>query len=87
MQRKPHTLRVAVLLDKAGVRRKRVHPDYVGFQIPDEFVVGYGLDFAGLYRNLKDICVLGTPARGRIEPVGGRIVGARRRLGKGTWPE
>jgi len=87
MQRKPHTLRVAVLLDKAGVRRKRVHPDYVGFQIPDEFVVGYGLDFAGLYRNLKDICVLGTPARGKIEAVGGRVVGARRRLGKGTWPE
>jgi hypoxanthine phosphoribosyltransferase len=88
MQRKPRVLRVAVLLDKAGARRKRVHPDYVGFQIPDEFVVGYGLDFAGLYRNLKDICVLSNaPLPGRLDATGRRIVAKKRRLRKGTWPE
>jgi hypoxanthine phosphoribosyltransferase len=35
-----------------------VHADYIGFQIPNEFVVGYGLDYAERYRNLKDVCVL-----------------------------
>jgi hypoxanthine phosphoribosyltransferase len=38
-----------------------VHVSYVGFEIPDEFVVGYGLDFAERYRNLNDICVLDNP--------------------------
>ena len=50
-QRKPKTLRIATLLDKPEVH-------YRGFQIPDEFVVGYGLDYAEDYRNLKDVCVL-----------------------------
>ncbi len=57
-QRKPKTLRVATLLDKPDRRERPVEFSYTGFQIPDEFVVGYGLDFAEDYRNLKDVCVL-----------------------------
>lgn len=57
-QRKPKTLRIATLLDKPEHRQRPVKVDYVGFQIPDEFVVGYGLDYAEDYRNLPDICVL-----------------------------
>ncbi len=58
-QRKPKTLRIATLLDKPERRQRPVTVDYVGFKIPDEFVVGYGLDYAEDYRNLKDVCVLG----------------------------
>jgi hypoxanthine phosphoribosyltransferase len=64
-QRHPKSIRVAALLDKPERRLRPVHCTYVGFQIPDEFVVGYGLDYAEKYRNLDDICVLedpGTPA-------------------------
>jgi hypoxanthine phosphoribosyltransferase len=56
--RQPRTLRVCTLLDKASRREVPVSLDYVGFTIPDEFVVGYGLDFAGLYRNLPYLGVL-----------------------------
>jgi hypoxanthine phosphoribosyltransferase len=56
--RQPRTVRVCALLDKVSRREVRVALDYVGFEIPDEFVVGYGLDFAGLYRNLPYIGVL-----------------------------
>jgi hypoxanthine phosphoribosyltransferase len=58
-QRKPKSLRIATLLDKPERRRTPVKVDYVGFRIPDEFVIGYGLDYAEDYRNLKDVCVLG----------------------------
>ena len=57
-QRKPRTLRIAALLDKPSRRLKDVKGDYVGFTIPNEFVVGYGLDFNERFRNLKDVCVL-----------------------------
>lgn len=57
-QRKPKSVRVATLLDKPDRRMRPVDVKYVGFRIPDEFVVGYGLDFAEDYRNLPDICVL-----------------------------
>ena len=57
-QRKPRSLKIATLLDKPERRLRPVKVDYVGFQIPDKFVVGYGLDFDEEYRNLKDICVL-----------------------------
>jgi len=57
-QRRPKSLRIATLLDKPERRLRPVEVSYVGFQIPDEFVVGYGLDFAEDYRNLSDICVL-----------------------------
>jgi hypoxanthine phosphoribosyltransferase len=57
-QRRPKSVRVAALLDKPDRRMRAVKVDYVGFSIPDEFVVGYGLDYAEDYRNLPDICVL-----------------------------
>lgn len=57
-QRRPKSLHIATLLDKPDRRLRPVEVSYVGFQIPDEFVVGYGLDFAEDYRNLGDICVL-----------------------------
>jgi len=63
-QRKPKTLRVAALLDKPARRLKPVKGDYVGFMIPNDFVVGYGLDYAERYRNLKDVCVLSLPPEG-----------------------
>ena len=56
--RKPRSLRIAALLDKPARRVKEVPADYIGFKIPDKFVVGYGLDFAEQYRNLPDVCVL-----------------------------
>ena len=61
MQRRPKVLRVAALLDKPSRRVKEVKADYVGFEIPNEFVVGYGLDYSERYRNLKDVCVLSLP--------------------------
>jgi len=57
-QRKPNSIRIAALLDKPERRLRPVDVAYVGFRIPDEFVVGYGLDYAEKYRNLRDICVL-----------------------------
>ena len=56
--RNPASLRVCVLLDKPERRKVEVPVDYLGFAIPDEFVVGYGLDYAELYRNLPDVWVL-----------------------------
>ncbi len=55
---KPKKLRVAALLDKPARRKVPIKADYVGFEIPNEFVVGYGLDYAGKYRNLADVCIL-----------------------------
>ncbi len=60
----PKSIKVAALLDKPSRRTKPIRADYVGFEIPDEFVVGYGLDFAERYRNLPDICVLESPPDG-----------------------
>ena len=57
-QRHPRSLRIAALLDKPEHRLRPVDVAYVGFAIPDEFVVGYGLDYAERYRNLRDVCVL-----------------------------
>jgi len=58
MARQPRSLKVASLLDKPSRRKLPLEGDYVGFKIPDEFVVGYGLDYAEKYRNLADICVV-----------------------------
>lgn len=57
-QRRPKHLRVAVLLDKPERRIAAVRADYVGFSIPNEFVVGYGLDYSERYRNLPYVGVL-----------------------------
>ena len=62
LARKPRTLKLAVLLDKPSRRQMPVQADYVGFKIPDRFVVGYGLDYAERYRNLPDICVFSDDA-------------------------
>ena len=56
LARQPRSLKVAALLDKPSRRKLPLEGDYVGFKIPDEFVVGYGLDYAEKYRNLADIC-------------------------------
>jgi len=56
--REPAQLRTAVLLRKAGRVQVSMQPDHVGFEIPDEFVVGYGLDFGDLYRNLPYVAAL-----------------------------
>lgn len=54
----PRSLKIAALLDKPSRRKLPLEGDYVGFKIPDEFVVGYGLDYAERYRNLPDICFI-----------------------------
>jgi hypoxanthine phosphoribosyltransferase len=56
--RGPRSLRTCVLLDKGGRRQADVPIDYIGFTIPDVFVVGYGLDYDGLYRNLPHVAAL-----------------------------
>jgi hypoxanthine phosphoribosyltransferase len=58
LARQPKTLKVAALLDKPSRRKLPLEGDYIGFKIPDEFVVGYGLDYAEKYRNLADICIV-----------------------------
>jgi hypoxanthine phosphoribosyltransferase len=55
---KPRRIKVCVLLDKPSRRVEKIKADYVGFSVPDFFVVGYGLDFAERYRNLPFVGVL-----------------------------
>lgn len=62
LARKPRTLKFAALLDKPSRRQMPVEADYVGFKIPDKFVVGYGLDYAERFRNLPDICIFSEDA-------------------------
>jgi len=57
-ERNPTTLRVVTLLDKPSRREVNIPVDWVGFSIPNEFVIGYGLDYNELYRNLPYIGVL-----------------------------
>ena len=52
------SLRIAALLDKPSRRKQPIQAQYIGFTIPDAYVVGYGLDYAERYRNLPDVCVL-----------------------------
>src|SRR4028119_1080741 len=58
LARQPASLEICALLTKPSRRKVELDVKYLGFEVPDEFVVGYGLDFAGAYRNLPDICVL-----------------------------
>ncbi len=55
LSRQPSTLRIATLLDKPSRRKQNIEADYVGFTIPDRFVVGYGMDCAERFRNLPGI--------------------------------
>ncbi|MEI7885294.1 MAG: hypoxanthine phosphoribosyltransferase [Clostridia bacterium] len=56
--RRANSVRVCTFLNKEDRRTVEFHADYTGFEVPDEFVVGYGLDFAHNYRNLPEVCVL-----------------------------
>ena len=58
LARQPASLEICALLSKPERRRAELKVKYLGFEVPDEFVVGYGLDYAGAYRNLPDVCVL-----------------------------
>jgi len=57
-ERNPHSLKTCVFLDKKERRMVPFEAEYVGFDIPDRFVVGYGLDFNEMYRFLPDVCVI-----------------------------
>lgn len=57
-QMEPKSISSAVLLHKVGRQQVGLVPDFIGFKIPDEFVVGYGLDYQDLYRNLPFLAVL-----------------------------
>lgn len=56
--RNPASLEVCTLLTKPSRRQVDLRVKYVGFEVPDEFVVGYGIDYAGMYRNLPHVCLL-----------------------------
>jgi hypoxanthine phosphoribosyltransferase len=62
--RKPASLEICTLLSKPSRRQADIDVKYLGFEVPDEFVVGYGIDFAGQYRNLRDIRALKAEADG-----------------------
>ena len=56
--RNPNSVKICTILDKPSRRKADIQPDYEGFQVPDEFVVGYGLDYDEKYRNLPYVGVL-----------------------------
>lgn len=56
--RNPRSVKICCLLDKPSRRKTDIQADYVGYTIPDRFVVGYGLDYAEQYRNYPAVCVL-----------------------------
>ena len=58
LQQHPKTLKIATCLDKPARRIEPIEADYVGFSIPNQFVIGYGMDYAERFRNLPDICIL-----------------------------
>ena len=58
LQHHPKSLRIAALLDKPSRRVEKIEADYVGFSIPNLFVIGYGMDYSERYRNLPDICLM-----------------------------
>jgi hypoxanthine phosphoribosyltransferase len=57
-KRHPHSVKICCLLDKPSRRKSPIKAEYVGFSIEDHFVVGYGLDYAGRYRNYPAVCIL-----------------------------
>jgi hypoxanthine phosphoribosyltransferase len=76
---KPRRIKTCVLLDKAARRVEAVEADYVGFQIPDFFVVGYGLDFAERYRNLPFVGVLHPQVYKQVSKSVIRLVNSKKR--------
>lgn len=58
MARNPKSVRICTLLDKPARRKQEVEVDYKGFEVPDEFIVGYGIDYAERYRNLPFVGIL-----------------------------
>lgn len=64
LQHKPASLKIATCLDKPDRRLVPIEADYVGFKIPDQFVIGYGMDFAERYRNVDDIRLFPEDASG-----------------------
>lgn len=58
LTRNPASIKVCTLLDKPARRKENIKPDYLGYEVPDEFIVGYGIDYAERYRNLPYIGVL-----------------------------
>jgi hypoxanthine phosphoribosyltransferase len=59
LTRNPESIAICTIFDKPERRRADIKADYVGMEIPDEFIVGYGLDYAGNYRHLPDVFILG----------------------------
>ncbi|MGI6702030.1 MAG: hypoxanthine phosphoribosyltransferase [Christensenellales bacterium] len=57
-ERGASSVKICTFLDKKAKRKAPLTGDYVGFEVPDEFLVGYGLDYAEKYRNLSDVCIL-----------------------------
>lgn len=58
LTRKPASVQICTLLDKPARRKEAITPDYLGFEVPDEFIVGYGIDYAERYRNLPFVGIL-----------------------------
>ncbi len=58
LSRNPKSLKICTLLDKPARREREINIDYKGFEVPDEFIIGYGIDYAGKYRNLPFIGIL-----------------------------
>ena len=56
--RKPNSVKICTLVNKIGRRKVDIDVDYVGFEIPDEFIIGYGMDYAEKYRTLKDVLII-----------------------------
>ena len=62
--RRPASIKLCALLDKPSRRKVELEGDYIGFEIPNEYVVGYGLDFNEKFRNLPEVCVLAPEVYG-----------------------
>ena len=56
--RNPNSIKIVTLIDKPEGRKIDIKADYVGFNVPNEFIIGYGLDYAENYRNLKDVLII-----------------------------
>ena len=85
LQQRPKSLRIATLLDKPSRRIEKIEADYVGFSIPNLFVIGYGMDYAERYRNLPDICLIRKMAREKSrDSIEGIVGGGDRRRSGGS---